>query len=311
MDFHRISRRGLAVAAATVALVGCGSSSSSSSSTSSTSGGAGSATTTATSSTTNYSSIANEVPAAIKAKGTLVAAADATYAPNEFIGSDGTTVVGMDADLGAALGQILGLTVQMQNVGFDNIIPGIQAGKYDLGLSSFTDTKDREKTVDFVTYFTAGTSFFVKASGGPSINTLDDLCGHHVSVEKGTTQADDATAQDTKCKAASKPGVDVQVYPDQNATNLALQSGRADVSMADSPVAAYQVKQSNGQFQLSGQSYGTAPYGIAIPKGNGMAQPILDALKALMANGKYMQILTTWGVQAGAITNPVINGATS
>jgi len=130
-------------------------------------------------------------------------------------------------------------------------------------------------------------------------------------VEKGTTQADDATAQDGKCKSAGKPGVDVQVYPDQNATNLALSSGRAEVSMADSPVAAYQVKQSNGQFKVSGQSYGTAPYGIAIPKGNGMAKPILDALKLLMGDGAYTGILQKWGIADGAISNPQINGATS
>jgi polar amino acid transport system substrate-binding protein len=81
--------------------------------------------------------------------------------------------------------------------------------------------------------------------------------------------------------------------------------------MADSPVAAYIVKKSSGQFKLSGTPYGTAPYGIAIPKGNGMAQPILDALTELMSNGTYMSILTKWGIQAGAITNPTINGATS
>jgi len=205
----------------------------------------------------------------------------------------------------------MGLKVNVVNAVFATIIPGLKAGRYDLGMSSFTDTKDREKTVDFVTYFNAGTSFFVKASGGPAVNTLDDLCGHHVSVEKGTTQQDDATAQDGKCKSAGKPGVDVQVYPDQNATNLALSSGRADVSMADSPVAAYQVKQSGGQFKLSGQSYGAAPYGIAIPKGNGMAKPILDALKQLMSNGTYLSILQKWGIQAGAISNPQINGAQS
>jgi polar amino acid transport system substrate-binding protein len=81
--------------------------------------------------------------------------------------------------------------------------------------------------------------------------------------------------------------------------------------MADSPVAAYIVKQSNGQFKLTGTPYNTAPYGMAIPKGNGMAKPILDALKELMSNGTYKAILTKWGVQEGAITNPVINGAIS
>jgi polar amino acid transport system substrate-binding protein len=217
----------------------------------------------------------------------------------------------MDADLAKALAATMGLKANVVNATFDSIIPGLASNKYDLGMSSFTDTKEREKTVDFVTYFSAGTSFFVKAQGGPTINGLPDLCGHKVAVEKGTTQADDATAQSTKCKAAGKPGVNVLVFPDQNGANLALSSGRADVGMADSPPAAYQVEKSNGQFKLVGEPYGTAPYGIAIPKGNGMAKPVLDGLKALMADRTYMTILKKWGIQDGAITNPVINGATS
>jgi polar amino acid transport system substrate-binding protein len=151
----------------------------------------------------------------------------------------------------------------------------------------------------------------VKAHGGPSINTLADLCGHKVAVERGTTQAADATAQSAKCRKAGKAGVTVLVFPDQNAANLALSSGRGQVGMADSPVAAYIVKKSNGKFKLSGKSYGTAPYGIAIPKANGMAKPILGALKLLMSNGTYKAILTKWGIAGGAIANPKINGAIS
>lgn len=283
---------------------GCGGSSKKSAAT--TTGTTGATTTVAMNST-----IAAEVPAKIKSKGTLTVAADATYAPNEFIGPDGHTVQGMSPDLGHAIASVMGLKANFVNATFDTIIPGLQSGKYDLGFSSFTDTKAREKVVDFVTYFIAGTSFYVKAQGGPTINTLADLCGHKVAVERGTTQAADATAQSAKCRKAGKPTVSVSVFPDQNAANLALSSGRAEVGMADSPVAAYIVKQSNGQFKLSGKSYGTAPYGIAIPKGNGMAKPILAALKELMSSGTYMSVLTKWGVQAGAITNPKINGAIS
>jgi polar amino acid transport system substrate-binding protein len=197
------------------------------------------------------------------------------------------------------------------NATFDSIIPGLQSGKYDLGMSSFTDTLARQKVVDFVTYFSAGTSFYVASSGGPSISSLSDLCGHTVAVEKGTTQQNDASAQSPKCTKAGKKAVKVLVYPDQNGVNLALSSGRAQVAMADSPVAAYQVKQSAGKFKLSGAAYGTAPYGIAIPKKSGLAKPILDALKQLMSDGTYTKILTNWGIQSGAITNPKINGATS
>ena len=196
--------------------------------------------------------IAAEVPSKIRAKGTLTVAADATYAPNEFVAANGHTVVGMDPDLAQALAGVLGLKFNVVNAHFDTIIPGLQSGKYDIGMSSFTDTKAREKVVDFVTYFSAGTSFFVKSSGGPTISGLAALCGHTVSVESGTTEETDAQAQAKKCKSAGKPAVDVLVFPDQSSANLALSSGRAQVGMADSPVAAYQVKQSHGQFKLTG-----------------------------------------------------------
>jgi polar amino acid transport system substrate-binding protein len=88
-------------------------------------------------------------------------------------------------------------------------------------------------------------------------------------------------------------------------------SGRAELGMADSPVVAYQIKQSSGGFKLIGESYNFKPYGFAIPKNSGLAAPILAAVKALMASGTYTQILTKWGIQSGAISNPKINGAIS
>jgi polar amino acid transport system substrate-binding protein len=299
MSLHTALRATIAAAAAAAVLAGCGSSDKSS--------------TSADVSASKSSTVASEVPAAVKKKGTLVIAADATYAPNEFIAPDGKTVVGMDPDLGKALGEVMGVKVRFENQTFDSIIPGLAAHKYDVGMSSFTDTKEREKTVDFVTYFAAGTSFYTKSQGGAQVGTLADLCGKSVAAEKGTTQADDANAQNKKCKAAGKPAVKVSIFPDQNGVNLALTSGRAQVAMADSPVALYQVKQTGGQLKLVGSpiSYGRAPYGIAVPKGSGLTKPLVDALKQLMSNGKYKAILQHWGIQSGAITNPTVNGATS
>lgn len=255
--------------------------------------------------------IAAAVPESISSKGTLTVAADATYPPDEFIAPDGKTVIGMDADLAKAIGQVMGLKVDVQNITFDSIIPGLAANKYDLGMSSFTDTKEREQTVDFVTYLTAGTSFYVKADGGPDIVGFEDLCGHSAAVERGTIQADAIAEQDKKCKAQGKPAVELQVLPDQNAANLAISSGRAEVGAADTPVAVYIAEQSNGQFKVVGKPVPPEPYGIAIPKDNGMAQPVLDAVKAVMADGAYKKILDYWGLQQGAISNPQINGAVS
>jgi polar amino acid transport system substrate-binding protein len=249
------------------------------------------------------------VPAAVKAKGTLTVAVDASYAPDEFIDTDGKTIIGMNPDLTKALGDTLGLKVSLVNVGADAIIPGLQSGKYDLSVSSWTDNKDREQAVDFVTYYKAGTSFMIKTGTGVTVNTLDDLCGKAVGVEKSTTQLDDITAQNTTCKNEGKAAIDIQVFPDQNAANLALTSARVQVGMADSPVAAYQVKLSNNALSVVGQTYGTAPYGIAIPKDSGMTNAVLAAVKALMAHGSYAAILDKWGLADGAISDPVINGA--
>jgi polar amino acid transport system substrate-binding protein len=297
-----ISRRGMATAVlaliGSLAVAGCGSSSNKSSS-------AG-----PTVSVPTNSTIAGEVPARIKAKGKLTVAADATYAPNEFIAPDGKSVIGMDRDLVDALTDVMGLKAKVVNATFATIIPGMLAGRFDMGASSFTDTKERQKQVDFVTYLSVGEAFLTKVNGGPRINSLTDLCGRTVSVEAGTTEKDDATAQDAKCKAAGKPPIKLLVFPDQNGANLALSSGRAQVDFADSPIIAYQVRKLGVNVRES-RTFKAAPYGIALPKGNGMAKPVLDALKELMANGTYAAILKKWQLQAAAITNPVINGATS
>lgn len=248
------------------------------------------------------------LPEAFASKTTLVVGLDATYPPSEFIAEDGKTIIGFDADLAVAIAQALGMTADLQNASFDAIIPGISSGKFDMGASSFTDTKEREQAVDFVTYFTAGTNFYVAANGDVAVDGLESLCGYSVAVQKGTIQEEYATTQDGACKEAGKEGVEVVSFDAQTDANLAVSSGRADVGFADSPVAAYIASSSNGQLKVSGTPFDTAPYGLALAK-DGLAPAVLEALKGLIADGTYGKILAKWGVSDGAITEPVINGA--
>ena len=191
------------------------------------------------------------------------------------------------------------------NTKFDGIISGLAAGRYDMAMSAMTDNPTREKQVDFVDYYSAGTSFMIK-KGGKTVNTVADLCNRKVAVEKGTTQLDDATAQGKKCKVTVLP------FDDQGGANLALSSGRADVVMADSPVNAYAAQQSKGAFTIVGTIYGTAPYGIAIPKKSTVLRDaVAGALTKMIADGSYKTLLSKWGVQAGAITEAKVNGGAS
>jgi polar amino acid transport system substrate-binding protein len=289
---------------AVLALAGCGSSNKSSTVTST-------KVVVAKTPTVYDAAIAAKVPAAIKSLGVLNIGTEAQYAPNEFVAPDGHTIIGMDPDLVNAMAAVMGLRTSFHNATFESIIPGLQAGRYQIGASSFTDTKEREKSVDFVTYFQAGISFYENNTSNSNVSSVQALCGHAVALEKGTTEQEEAEKQSKTCTKEGKKAVTVLSFPGQNPVNLAVASGRAELGMADSPVVAYQIAQSGGHFKLLCKCYGFAPYGFAVPKNSGMAQPMLEALKKVMASGAYTQILTKWGIQSGAITEPKINGATS
>jgi len=81
-----------------------------------------------------------------------------------------------------------------------------------------------------------------------------------------------------------------------------------DAGLADSPVMAYAVKQTKGQLELLGDIYDAAPYGYVVAKDQTeFAQAIADAVKSLIDDGSYKQVLEKWGVEAGAIDNPTVN----
>jgi polar amino acid transport system substrate-binding protein len=256
------------------------------------------------------------VPADLKAKGTVVVATDSTYAPDEFKDASGK-VVGMDVDLGNAILAKLGLKGSWQSADFGSIIGGIAAKKYDLSLSSFTDTKEREKQIDMVQYFNAGEAIAVLTGNPDKIGaTAADLCGFKVAVQNNTTESDEIkNTINPACKKAGKALIPNggDKFDAQTDATTALVSKRDQALMADSPVIDYAVKQSNGALQKLGDNYNSAPYGIVVPKGSALAAAVQGALKDLIKDGTYAQILSKWGVSSGALTADqiVLNGATS
>ncbi|MBF9070968.1 ABC transporter substrate-binding protein [Streptacidiphilus fuscans] len=257
------------------------------------------------------------VPAALKSKGTVLIATDSTYAPSEFKDAGGN-IVGMDVDLGNAIFKKLGLTTQWQSADFGSILGGITAKKYDLSFSSFTDTKAREQQVDMVEYYNAGEAI-ATLTGNPYKLTgvAADLCGVKVSVEANTTEsAEIAQTINPACKKAGKAQVpdNGDQFTAQTDSTSAVIAKRDQAMLADSPVIDYAVKQGQGQLMKIGQDYNTAPYGIAIPKNDGrLAQAVQGAIKDLIKDGTYGQILTKWGVDSGALTadKVLINAAAS
>ena len=253
--------------------------------------------------------LAAKVPAAIKSDGKVLIGTDSSYAPNEFLDTDGKTVIGFDVDLFNAVAAKLGVKTEWQSAVFDAIIPGLQSGKYEMGISSFTINDERKKQVNMVSYYNAGTQWGTK-KGNPTGVQPDNACGKKVAVQTNTVQDTDdlSTKRQQACKSAGKPAITVDRYQRQDQATAAVVSGKDDAMLADSPVLAYAVKQTNGQLELLGDIYDAAPYGYVIKKDQTeFAQAVADAVKALITDGTYKSILEKWGVQGGAIDNPAVN----
>jgi polar amino acid transport system substrate-binding protein len=298
---------GLAAGIALLATVAaCGSGSSGSTASTSAAGGSSSSASGAPS-ITKDEALAKLLPSSVASKGTLTIGTDASYAPSEFVDKDGKTVIGFDADLAKALGQVLGLQVNLQNAPFGTIIQGVKSGKFDLGMSSFTINPDRVKQVDMVSYFSAGTAWAVP-QGNPAGIAPDNACGKKVAVQKDTVQVDDVNARSKKCTAAGKPAISLEQFTLQSDVTSAVVTGKDDAELADSPVIAYAIKQTNGKLQQVGDVYDSAPYGIVVPKGQGTyAKAVQGAMQKLMDSGAYTGILKNWGVDAGGIKSAAIN----
>jgi polar amino acid transport system substrate-binding protein len=297
-NWRRGALLGLVMAVALVA-AGCGDDSDT---------GGGTTETTAGAAPTVDEALAAKVPDAIKSDGKLVIGTDSSYPPNEFLDTDGKTVIGWDVDLFNAIGAKLGLKTEWQSAVFDAIIPGIGSGKYEMGVSSFFITDERKKQVDMVSYYNVGTQWLTK-KGNPSGIQPDAACGKKVAVQTNTAQdTDDLAKRQEKCKSEGKPAITVDRYQRQDQATASVVSGKDDATLADSPVMAYAVKQTNGQLELLGDAYDTYFYGSVIKQGQAeFAQAVADAVKALIADGTYKTILDKWGVQAGAIDSPAVN----
>ncbi len=253
--------------------------------------------------------LAAKVPDAIKADGVIKVGTDATYAPAEFLDTDGSTVIGFDVELFNAVAQKLGLKAEYESAPFDAILPAVQSGKYEIGVSSFTINAERLQSVNMVSYFSAGTQWATK-TGNPAQVDPDNACGKKIAVQVGTVQLDDITARSKACTDAGKPEITIDQYQAQSDATAAVVSGKNDAMLADSPVGAYAVKQSNGQLEVLGDIYESAPYGYAVPKDQtAFAEVLKEAVQAVIADGSYKAALEKWGVEGGAITTSELNPA--
>jgi len=257
-------------------------------------------------STSSVSGAAALVPEDVRASGVLTFGVEPLGSPNEFLDAQGN-LVGWDIEIAQAVSAKLNLKPEFVQTKFVEIIPGVVSGKYDLGVNSFFDTKERQTQVDMVDYYRAGIQW--AALTGSSVDP-DNACGLTIAVNADTYEAVvDLPAKSKACTNAGKPAISMINFETQEEAAAAVVSGSADAYSSDLPVTSYAVAQSNGKLQLVGEVYSIFFYGLPIPKGSPLAAPLKAALEEMIADGTYIAILKKWNVEAGAVSEISINGA--
>ncbi|WP_215448968.1 ABC transporter substrate-binding protein [Streptomyces sp. ATCC 21386] len=265
--------------------------------------------------------LADKLPADIRKAGVVKVGSDIAYPPVEYM-KDGKAV-GIDPDIAEALGKQLGVKFEFLNGKFAQLIVGLQAERFHVVMSAMNDTKDRQEGIDsdtgkkvgngidFVDYFTAGTSILVQKGNPKGIKSLDDLCGQVVALQVGTTSEGIAKEQSKKCVKDGKKAIKLQTFDTDPEALLRLKQGASVADLNDFPVAAYNAKTSgNGDdFEVVGEQIEAGPYGIGVSKDNTeLRDAIQAAMSAIIENGEYQKILEKWNVTDGAVTEAKING---
>jgi polar amino acid transport system substrate-binding protein len=232
--------------------------------------------------------------------------------PLSTYATDSATPVGAEEDTASIIADALGLKLELVPVAWPDWPLGLESGKYDAVISNVTVTEARKEKFDFSSYRLDVLGFYVpNESKITEIKEPKDIAGLRVIVGAGTNQEKIVVEWDKQNVAAGLPAAEFQYYDDTAAAQLALQSGRADVEFNPNAQLAYRSVVS-GSTRLVGIVNGgwplTAEIAVATKKGAGLADALTQAINGLIGNGKYLEALTRWGLDAEKLpesrTNP-------
>ena len=253
------------------------------------------------------------VPEAIKADGKLTVVSTGGTAPLSTFATDNKTLIGSEVDIAYAVGETLGLEVEVLPVAWADWPLGVESGKYEAVLSNVTVTEARKEKFDFATYRNDLLGFYAKADSTiGDIKEAKDVSGKRIIVGSGTNQEAILVRWDEENKAKGLEPVALQYYDDDSASTLALQSGRADLTFGPNASAAYKAAKDGKTKEVGTLNGGwplTAEIAFTTQKGNGLAVAAQSALNRLIEKGTYTEILDRCGLSSEAIKKSELNPA--
>ncbi len=241
------------------------------------------------------------LPESVKSAGILRLATSLQWPPFGYKNEAGDPE-GIDIDLITVLAEKLGLKLEITNVKFPSIIPGVDTGRFDIGMNQLSRQAEREKVVQFVVYFRSNMGLLVRA--GVTEVDVDHLCGRTLALTQGSAQIKVAERLSAKCTAEGQGEISFLFYPSSADTYLAVANGRGDGFLTGRAVGVYIAKH-NDKLHMTKSTLPdvSSIAGIVVAKDNDqLAEALQIALISAIDDGSYMEILENYSAADGALT---------
>ena len=224
---------------------------------------------------------------AAQAPKVLKVGTEPTFAPFEFQKEGSKEFDGFDMDLIRAIGKQLNMKVEILNMGFDALIPAINAGNIDLAIAGMSITPDRQKAVDMSDPYYVSGLVVVVGKDNAAVKSVNDLNDKGIAVQIGTTGAE---------RAAKVPGAKVKNFNTNAEVFLELKNKGVEAVIIDKPVAEYCLATGGGKdyAKIVGDTMEAESYGISLKKNSPLTKDINKALLDLKKNGEYDKLYTKW-----------------
>lgn len=230
------------------------------------------------------------LPADIQDANTLTVATPYGVPPSIFVDDEGKPT-GIAYDLGQAIGEELGVTMEWHELAFPSVIPGLQSGKYDLSMGVIADSTERHAVLDFVNMI-GNRAVFLLGKGNPAgISDLTSICGTTIGALAGAYHVQ--VLNDASKAACDGNDVTVKEYPSNSDAQAQVASGQIDALRGPELVLNYtaQTAGNGGIFEVSEAGEPDNPFEIAMRKDRGdLADAIQSALLELYRSGEYQDI---------------------
>ncbi|MGE0284217.1 MAG: ABC transporter substrate-binding protein [Rhizobiaceae bacterium] len=255
--------------------------------------------------------LADMLPPALKEAGVLKVATDLTP-PISFHADDGK-LIGIDVDLAAALGVMLGLDVEMTDVGAGAaIVPSILSKRFHISISGINDDTELEKQVDVIDYMYDATTIMTIKDNPLGIKSMSDLCGKKVAVPVGTFQAKMVEAASAKCATP----MNIMSIPKMPDVLQSVRTGRADATVNGYATSVYTTENQTGNGKglqaLPDVRLAVGYLGMLTAKDNPqLRDAVVASLQQLIDSGAYEAIMKRWGLGPLAVKTIKVNDAAS